>query len=73
MFSACFADYASPLSAYLNAQSDSKCKLWRDVVSFFFEMNKDPQLTQFAEAFGNAPTRITFVFTRRRCNATSRP
>ncbi|KAG3140247.1 hypothetical protein PC128_g25235 [Phytophthora cactorum] len=58
MFSASFADYVPALSAHLNASVDSKCKSWRSVVEFFFEMNKDAELSRvatLAATFANLP------------------
>ncbi|KAG3128637.1 hypothetical protein PI124_g21576 [Phytophthora idaei] len=58
MFSASFADYVPALSAHMNANVDSKCKSWRSVVEFFFEMNKDAELSRvatLAARFANLP------------------
>ena len=52
-----YATYVPAINAYLNAQTDSACKTWSNVVKIFFAMNVDVKIASkaaLAETFNNA-------------------
>lgn len=58
-----FQAYLNVVNALLNAEVDSQCKTWNDVVMILFEMNVDDTMSSiadFAKAFKNVPYPLYF-------------